>query len=158
VGTKDGAKWRETVVARVSKPETSTREPTYGIWGRRPMSVLANPEWVRKPGPYTAWLHMLGTELWVGRTIERAFLCALSATKKRLHVGVPIFIGSAGETSTISGWSFSGYPDGPPASYSWSWTQERFGPFNEPHLILKAEREPCQARRRILQGLWEILD
>jgi hypothetical protein len=161
VVANDGSLWGETVVARVAKPRTLRRAPIYGIWGRRPMSVLANPESAKEHGGYTGSLHMLGTWLWVGRTIDRAYLYELSASRNRLEIGVPIFIGSHGETTTISGWSFTGYQcpaDGPPATYSWSWTKERFGPFNEQHLILKAEREPCAARRKILQGLWEILD
>lgn len=161
VVAKDGAVWRETVRARVRKPRTWKRAPSYGIWGRRPMSALANPESVREAGPYIGWLHMLGTELWVGRRIERAYLYELSATRRRLRIGVPIYLGSHGVTTTIAGWAFRGYQcasGGPAATYTWSWTKERFGPFNERHLLLKADREPCAARRRILQGLWEILD
>jgi hypothetical protein len=161
VVTTEGRRWRETVVARVPKPKTWKHAPTYGIWGRRPMSVLADPESARKFGPYTAMLNMSGTGLAVGRTVEQAYIYELSATRGRFKVGPPIFLGSHEEGATNAGWTVKGYqcpPDGPPASYGWSFTKERFGPFNERHLILKAEREPCRARQRILQGLWELLD
>jgi hypothetical protein len=159
--TTEGKRWREKVVARVPKPKTWKHAPTYGIWGRRPMSVLAHPESVRKVGPYTANLHMQETTLWVARTIDQTYVYELRATRTRLIVGPPIFYGSHDKGENLFGWTTKGFqcpPDGPPAAYSWSFTEERFGPFNQSHLILKAEREPCRARQRILQGLWEILD
>jgi hypothetical protein len=159
--TIDGKRWRETVVARVRKPTTWRDAPTYGIWGRRRMSVLTHPESARKDGPYTAMLHFSGLSLWVGRTVDRSFLYELTATRNRLKVGPQIFLGSHDQGVTLFGWSFNGYqcaPDGPPAAYSWSLTKERFGPYKERYLILKAEREPCRARQRILQGVWEGID
>jgi hypothetical protein len=77
-----------------------------------------------------------------------------------LRIGVPIVIGSHDQAGVRAGWFFKGYqcaPDGPPATYAWSWT-EPFGPFKERHLVLKAKHEPCAKRRGILGGVWELLD
>jgi hypothetical protein len=159
-GMTKGSAWSETVVARVQMPRTARDAPTYGIWGRLPHDALTNPRPARQVGPYTAWLHMVGEALWVGRTVKHAYIYELSASRRRFRVGVPIFLGSHNRAGDMQGWFFKGYqcaPDGPAATYVWSWT-EPFGPFNERHLVLKAKDEPCPKRRGILEGVWELLD
>ena len=99
---------------------------------------------------------MAGGALWVGRTVEHAYIYELAAADlRRFRIGVPIFMGSHDRGGGKQGWFFKGFqcaPDGPPATSALSWT-ERFGAFNERHLVLKAKHEPCQARRRILEGV-----
>ncbi len=156
----DGSLWREHVVARVPKPRIAKHAPAYGIWGRLPPDAVTNPRPAGQVGPYTAWLYMGGAALWVGRTVEHAYAYELSADPRRFRIGVPIFIGSHDQAGDMSGWLFKGYQcasDGPPATYAWSRT-EPFGPFSERHLVLTARHEPCAKRRRILEGVWELLD
>jgi hypothetical protein len=153
--------WREHVVARVQKPRIAKRAPTYGIWGRLPPDAVTNPRPTGEFGPYTAWLYMVGGALWVGRTVEHAYIYELAAADpRRFRIGVPIFMGSHDQAGGKQGWFFKGYqcaPAGPPATYALSWT-ERFGAFNERHLVLTARHEPCAKRRGILEGVWELLD
>jgi hypothetical protein len=157
----DGSVWREHVIARVQKPRIAKRAPTYGIWGRLPPDAVTNPRPAGQFGPYTALLNMVGGALWVGRTVERAYIYELAAADpRRFRIGVPIFIGSHDRAGDMSGWFFKGFqcaPDGPPATYALSWT-ERFGAFNARHLVLTARHEPCAKRRGILEGVWELLD
>lgn len=156
----DGSVWRKSVVARVPKPRIARQAPAYGIWGRLPRDALTSPRSAGQVGPYLAFLQMLGAALLVGRREERAYIYELSASPKRFHLGLPIFRGSHDQAGHIGGWHFKGCQcasDGPPATYAWSWT-EKLGPFNEQHLVLKAKHEPCPARRRILEGVWELLD
>jgi hypothetical protein len=104
---------------------------------------------------------MAGGALWVGRTVEHAYIYELAAADlRRFRIGVPIFMGSHDRAGGKQGWFFKGFqcaPDGPPATYALSWT-ERFGAFNERHLVLAARHEPCAKRRGILEGVWELLD
>ena len=121
VVARNGKRWRETVVARVPKPKIWRDAPAFGIWGRRPMSVLAHPRSVRKVGPYTSNLNMVGGTLWVGRTIDHAYMYELSATRRRFIVGEPIFRGSDENGVELFGWSFNGYQcglDDSPATYT----------------------------------------
>jgi hypothetical protein len=159
VGT-DGSTWRKTVVARVKAPRIAKHAPVYGIWGRLPPEAVVHHRSARQVGPYTAWLSMKTTQLWVGRTIKHAYLYELSASTRRLLVGPPIFLGSHDMSYVLFGWTFKGYqcpPNGRLGRYKWSWT-EPFGPFNEQHLVLKAMNEPCSRRQQVMEGVWELVD
>jgi hypothetical protein len=145
--------WREHVVARVQKPRIAKRAPTYGIWGRLPPDAVTNPRPTGEVGPYTAWLYMVGGALWVGRTVERAYIYELAAADpRRFRIGVPIFMGSHDQAGGRQGWFFKGYQcalDGPPATYALSWTK-RFGAFNERHLVLTASTSHARSG----EGSW----
>ena len=140
---------------------------------QNPRSVAVHLRWDLGPGgaqctprpevserSYTAYMVINSFGLWVGRTYAQAFVYELSADARRFHIGVPIFYGSQ-EGFVMSGLHTQGYQcasNGPSATYGWSWTKDRFGPFNEEHLILEAEQEPCTERQRILEGVWELID
>jgi hypothetical protein len=166
-----GVTWRSVVVARVPKPQTTRRLPSYLIWGRLSAAALKDPppleELVYPSSFYTSELRLLDGGLWVGRTVERAFAYEASANARVLRVGAPIFFGSHDVAGNQFGWFFKGYlcsPDGPRSTYAWSLQRRRYlGGFSGEgqyvtHLVLKARNEPCEPRRKILEGVWFPLD
>jgi hypothetical protein len=169
-----GVTWRSVVVARVPRPQTTRRflSPTsYRIWGRLSAAALEDPPPLEELGysssSYTSELRLLDGGLWVGRTVERAFAYEVSADATVLRVGAPIFFGSLEVAGNQSGWFFKGYqcsPDGPRSSYAWSLQRRRYlgrstgDSRTVTHLVLKARNEPCEPRRKILEGVWYPLD
>lgn len=161
----DGRTRKEFVLAEVPAPmESSKRAPVYGIWGRASPSYLSNPPPPGRWGPFTSNLVMHPDDLWVGRSIKHAFMYELWADERRFHVGLPIFLKRLAPTQ---GWNFEGAqcpPTGSEATYRWSRTKGRLlGRFQgedqyASYLVLEAEIEPCEPRRRILEGVWEFLD
>jgi hypothetical protein len=160
VKATDGSVWRKIVLARVPKPKIDPRVPAYGIWGRLASGAPRNQAYSKRS--YTAELSLFPGQLWVVTPFpgeprtgpSGGFEYELSADTRRFYVGVQVFFGSRGPGPVFSGCA----PDGPAAIYAWSRTKDRFGPFRETHLVLKAKRESCAARRRVLEGLWELID
>jgi hypothetical protein len=80
-----------------------------------------------------------------------------------MHLGTPIFLARA--SNADAGTGFDGVddvlraPDGPPATYRWSQTRGAFssnyGQGKTRFLELRAVKEPCEDRRRLLEGVWE---
>lgn len=167
----NAASWFKTVVARVPKPQIKRNTPTFGIWSRLSAADLRNPPppgKVLEYSSYTSHLYFPGRgALLVGRSVERAYAYELSADAKAFHIGVPIFMGSHDVAGNSFGWRFKGSQcasDGPPATYAWSYRKGRYaGRFDgrdqyHTYLVLKARDEPCEPRRRILEGTWELVD
>jgi hypothetical protein len=160
VKATDGSVWKEAVLAQVPKPKISRGVPAYGFWRRVAPDAPRDQEYSDRS--YTGDLSISPGELWVGRGYEQMFIYELSADARRFYVGVPIFRGSHERGVVDSGRHVHGFqcpPNGPTATYAWSWTKDPFGPLpSTEHLVLKAEQEPCAARQTILEGLWEITD
>jgi hypothetical protein len=164
----DGRTRKEFVLAEVPRPiKSNKRAPVWGIWGRTSPSYISNPPPPGELGPFTSNLNLHGHEFWVGRSIDRASMYELWADERRFHVGLPIFIGSTTTPGGEQGWTFDGVqcpPTGSEATYKWSWTKGRLvGHFQGEkqfarYLVLEADDEPCAARRRILEGVWEGVD
>jgi hypothetical protein len=164
----DGRTRKEFVLAEVPRPiKSNKRAPVWGIWGRTSPSYISNPPPPGELGPFTSNLNLHGHEFWVGRSIDRASMYELWADERRFHVGLPIFIGSTTTPGGEQGWTFDGVqcpPTGSEATYEWSWTKGRLvGHFQGEkqfarYLVLEADDEPCAARRRILEGVWEGVD
>jgi hypothetical protein len=152
VKATDGSVWRKTVLARVPKPKIDPSVPAYGIWGRLAPDAPRNQAYSKRS--YTAVLLLSFNGLTVGPGFGQGFAYELSADKRRFYVGVQVFSGSRGPGPVFSGCA----PDAPAAIYAWSRTKDSYGPFRDKHLILKAEKEPCAARRQLLEGIWEFLD
>ena len=83
-----------------------------------------------------------------------------------LHVGTAWFAGTPDDLTAYAGWDLAQPrcpPGAWPATYTWSNEQgRRTGRFQgentyAPYLVLTAERDPCAARRRLLEGTWEGL-
>jgi hypothetical protein len=167
VVAKDGSKWTHRVDARIRKARYNINDLPAGIWGRLPPASLEDPPPPGQLGPWTADLN-INTALWIGKSYKRAFVYEVSSQGKRtLRIGKPISIGRPVIGGFSFGWRSKGYqcgPDGPPATYSWSFVKGRFvGHFNgadhyATYLVLDAEKDPCEPRRNLLEGVWEMLD
>ncbi len=155
----------ESVVARVRKPKAIDHE--YGLWGKLSPAALESPpppgEW-RDFDEYTGQLYWQTGWLWVGRSVERAFAYELAVDARTFRVGSPIFIGRGG---IEQGWHLKGSlcaPDGPPATYTWSYMDGHLRGRSEGKnvyatlLVLTAKKEPCKRRQRLLEGVWEGYD
>jgi hypothetical protein len=139
----DGSQSREQVVLRVRSVMHEPDLP-YGIWGR----PAGGPPWPRVID--VLWPGVL----WIGAPIDDATAYEVEAHGSTLRILAPIRKGPGGTGVTEQGWHFDSYdcgPDTPFAVYTWS-----FGSGSELHLT--ARRDPCDARRRKLEGTWEGLD
>lgn len=97
-------------------------------------------------------------ELWVGRSHKRAFAYELAQSANTFRVRSQIYFG-LGELGYVAGWQFRGSQCaafGPTGIYEFSFPKRPL-PVGS-YLVLQAERDPCQPRRRLLEGVWQQTD
>jgi hypothetical protein len=163
-----GDKWSDIAFANVSEAHVPTS--LLSVWWRLSDGELETPTPPGNPPEANGWLWFNNGSLWLHAghatdfSSEPGFAYGLSADRPTLRVSTPIFIGSERFAGAVGGWSVLGYqcaPDGPPATYVWSWKKGRMtGRFDgEPvyttYLVLRARAEPCEQRRRLIEGTWE---
>jgi hypothetical protein len=170
----DGARTIETVTARVHKTATNKRAINGGlfqVWGRLSEADLEAPPPPRKLPDFTGALNVNQRLLFVGPARNGSFAEDVSAYEywvrgHTLHVGTAWFAGTPDDLTAYAGWDLAQPrcpPGAWPATYTWSNEQgRRTGRFQgentyAPYLVLTAERDPCAARRRLLEGTWEGL-
>ena len=144
-------------------PAAPLPRPPGGLRGRfeflRLSSEPANP---LPPGKNPSFDHFLvfrGPALFV-RGYRHDAAWEVSGAGSRLKVGRPIFLAEGADA--VAGSNFTGFeeivctPDSPPAIYAWSATRGRvlFGQHGR-NLTLRAVKEPCAERGRLLEGTWE---
>jgi hypothetical protein len=168
---KNGERWSETVEARVPKSKIESRPPlNYVIWDRLSAADAESPT---LPEGYplfsgTAHIYLGGDSLYITRNYKRAFAYEIiSMDRKKLRLGVPIFLGSHENGGAVSGYHLGGVQcavDGPPATYALSALQ---GPFvgrvggmdhYANYVRVQAVNESCEKRRRLLEGTWALTD
>jgi hypothetical protein len=172
VVARDGRSWRKVTLARVPKlqvPPSAWFEPV--VYVRLPPAMVRNPVEVEHVDEFastaTSWAYFSAGQVSVGRTSETAYTYEYSVEGRRLHVGAPIFYGSLDRPGKrIGGWRARGSQcalNGPPATYAWS--MRRGAPFTDVDgnrrftewFVLRARNEPCEPRRRVLEGVWAFL-
>jgi hypothetical protein len=172
VKTTDGEKL-EGVVVRLRTPKATLARPPGGFgndiyrthaYVRLSESDIASP---LPPGSYpagTGYLVFIGSSLFVGDGKHTA-AWELSGDREQLRFGMPIFfrpgayaaVGSGfyGVTEVVCG------PNAPAGRYAWSQTTGRvvssYGGVNSyaRNLELRSIKDPCEPRRRLLEGIWE---
>jgi hypothetical protein len=170
VDAANGAKWKgEAVRARTPKA-TSLHPPGFGEYGRTYSRLsaanIANPPPPGQFHPARGYLVFIGPSIFVSSPNgKHSFAWEISGNRHRVRLGTPIFLAEASHADATLGFDGAGEvlcaPDGPPATYSWSSTRGRVvfsynGQDEYAHnLELRALREPCKERRRLLEGVWE---
>jgi len=169
----NGDKWSESVRARTPEANVARHAPggfsdAYG-YGRLSAADLADPP---PPGTwplYRGALNFIGASLFVRAwRDEQGFAWEISSDSKRVYLGTPIFLGFpavAGFAGFYQVESVLCAPDGPPATYAWAETKGRLlGTYQGKsyyvrYLQLRAVKEPCAKRQRLLEGFGdEITD
>jgi hypothetical protein len=171
--TKSGERWSETVEARTPEANLARHAPgnfgTHGRYGylgfygfgRLSPADLANPPQGDLFSSYTGLLAFVGAGLFTG-TGEGKFAWEMASDGKRIHLGTPIYLDAVGGPASSFGYrtltaALCG-PGAPPATYSWSVRKGRL--YHAPsgyvrYLELRPLNESCDARRRMLEGVWE---
>jgi hypothetical protein len=172
VKAKSGDEWQSEAV-HIRTPEANLVQPPggFGRWGTQQYARLSRADLAHPPSAGelgTGWLVFIGSSLFVrgGKrdyAWEGGFAWEISGDRERLHLGTPIFLARASHADAGTG--FDGVddvlcaPDGPPATYRWSQTRGAFifnyGQGKARFLELRAVKEPCEDRRRLLEGVWE---
>jgi hypothetical protein len=167
----NGEEWNNVVRARTPEANVARHAPGnfgnffggyfghYG-YGRLSAADLADPphELLWLPS-YTGRLVFVGASLFTGEQGEYAW--EISSDGKHVYLGTPIYLDSTGGPG-----SWYGYreltevlcaPDGPPATYAWSAMRGRrlSSGYHSRYLHLRAVNEPCDKRRRMLEGVWD---
>jgi hypothetical protein len=169
---RDRRSWRNGVVARVQKLEVPRLGPfDTVVYGRLPTTLVRNPVAVEHAeelaSRVTSWAYFSRGQVSVGGTSETAYTYEYSVERRRLRLGAPIFYGSLDDPGKrLGGWRARGSQcalDGPPATYAWSIRKgtpltrvDGTRQFTD-WLVLRAMNEPCEPRRRLLEGVWEAL-
>jgi hypothetical protein len=166
-----GERWRESVRVRLPRPELGRNSPGafrgyrgYYGYGRLTAAQVANPPPPDKWPGYRAWIDFIGAALFVTED-ENQFAWEIASDRRRVYLGTPIFIGSHAEPAKVHGYreldDVLCAPDGPPAVYAWSHMKGRLlgryrGENNYArYLRLNAVEDPCDERRRMLEGVWD---
>lgn len=166
----NGDKWSESVRARTPGAKVARHAP--GAFGdfdhyfRLSAADLAHPPPPGKwPSSYTGWLDFIGASLFVrGYEDDHGFAWEMSSDSKRVYLGTPIFLGFPA-VAGVDGFNqverVLCAPDGPPATYTWAETKGRLlGTYQGKsdyarYLRLRAVKEPCEKRRRLVEGVWD---
>lgn len=167
----NGEEWNKVVRARTPEANVTRRAPGnfgnyfggylgfYG-YGRLSAADLADPPRGDLFSSYMGRLVFIGAALFTGGD-KGDFAWEISSDGKHVYLGTPIYLDGFGGPA-----SWHGYrkltevlcaPDGPPATYAWSVTQGRrllLGSRSR-YLHLRALNEPCDKRRRLLEGVWD---
>jgi hypothetical protein len=173
--TKSGEPGSETVDARTPEAHLERHAPgnfgkhgDYGYFGfygfgRLSAADLANPPEGDLFSSYTGRLTFADAGLFATSTdSEGQFAWEMASDGRRIYLGTPIYLDAARGPA-----SFSGYrrlkaalcgPDAPTATYSWTVRRGRL--YHAPsyyvrHLELRPIDESCDARREMLDGVWE---
>ena len=167
----NGESYRETVRVRLPQPKLGRNSPGafrgyFGFYGfaRMPADV-AN---VRPPkfADYRAHMFFYNASLFVSSLVQsnQYFAWEIESDRKRIYVGTPMFFGphaDAGPWGHVEMDEIICASDGPPAVYSWSRMKGHFlnryqgKDYYARYLRLRAVREPCRERRRMLEGVWD---
>ncbi len=175
VKSTSGEKW-ESAVVRLRAPKAVLAQPPGGFgrqfgghyrshaYVRLSHSDLANPP---PPGSYpstTGYLVFIGASLFVRGGVHEA-AWEIWGGREQVHFGTPIFFRE--RAYAAPGSSFDGIegvvcgPDGPPATYAWTQRRGRLiATYQEVseyarNLELRVVNDPCEERRRLLEGVWE---
>jgi hypothetical protein len=169
--TTDGDKWESATVRARSPSATHARLPG-GLGGqygpdeyvRLSPAELAHPLPPTKLPSFAHFLVFIGSSLFV-RGDKHDAAWEISGSDEHVRLGTPIFLTEATHADATS--NFRGIedvlcaPGGPPATYSWSEARGRpLAPFwggggYARNLQLRAVKDPCKERRRLLEGVWE---
>jgi hypothetical protein len=169
--TKSGERWSDTVEARTPEAKLARHGPgNFGRhgrfayvaeFGRVPVADFVNPP--RTEGDFfasfTGWLAFVRPGLFAGAGGRRQFAWEMATDGKRISLGTPIYLDARGGPASVVGYrtlrtALCG-PDTTPATYSWSARQgPGWGGFDAPYLELRPLNEPCDARRKMLEGVW----
>jgi hypothetical protein len=176
--TTDGRRGRTVSHARTPEPHLARNAPGnfgrhggyayLGYWGFGCLSTgdLANPPQGDLLSSYTGWLTFVGAGLFTGSGGGKdQFAWEMASDGERIHLGTPIYLDAAGGPASPSGYrtlraTLCG-PDAPPATYASSVRPGRLyaANYRVHYLELRPLDEPCDARRKMLDGVWdEITD
>jgi hypothetical protein len=165
----DGETWDSAPLSARTPSAAPSPRPPGGFRGRYEFLRLSHAELANPlpPGKSPSFAHFLifrGPSLFVrGGRHDAAW--EVSGTGSRLKLGTPIFLAVGADAA--AGSNFNGFgeilcaTDGPPATYAWSATRGRVlfeyaeGQEYARNLELRAVKEPCAARRELLEGTWE---
>jgi hypothetical protein len=170
--TKSGERSSETVEARTPEASLARHAPGnfgdnfgyLGYWGFGRLSAanVANPPRGYHPTSYTGWLDFVHAGLFTGaRAGKRQFAWEMASDAKRIYLGTPIFLDAARGPASNYGYrklKASLCPAGErEATYAWSVRQGRLyaANYHVHYLELRPLDESCDARRRMLEGVWE---
>jgi hypothetical protein len=172
---RTGERLSETVEARTPQANLARRAPgnfgkhgRYGYlgfygFGRLSPADLANPPQGDLFTSYTGGLTFVGAGLFTGTGDgKRQFAWEMASDGKQIYLGSPIYLDAAGGPANFAGYrtlkaALCGR-DAPPATYSWSVRHGRL--YHAPsyyvrYLELRPLDESCDARRKMLEGVWE---
>ena len=153
----DGGTSSTTVSARV--PAYKLENVPYGIWGRLTEALLKKPPPDRF-GHFRAEMNITGHgEIWIGRSVQRAYAYEVTGNAKTLKVLAPIQKAPPNIDFNQYGWHFKGdlcTPAGPFATYTIN--ELDLGDPYSAGFSLSARRDPCAKRRALLEGIWQRID
>jgi hypothetical protein len=138
--------------------------PHFGYYGFGRLSAadLANPPRGYLGSSYTGWLDFVRAGLFTGAGGgKRQFAWEMASDAKRIYLGTPIFLDAAGGPATNHGYRTLKASLCPTAqreaTYAWSVRQGRLYATNYHvrYLELRPLDESCNARRKMLEGVWE---
>ena len=151
----DGSTGSATVAAGV--PDRGLEQLPYGIWGRLGPDALSKPL-AERWGEWTAEMHVAAYgEVWIGRSFKEAYMFDASGTDRTLRILAPIRKVPRGESFSEYGWRFAGDLCGERSPFaSYALTEVEIDGNNA--FRLTATRDPCEARRKLMEGVWERID
>jgi hypothetical protein len=167
---ENGEKLAETIRARTPKANVARNAPgnfrgrlgLYG-WGRLSAADLADPPRGFLYDEYTGYVVFIDAALFT-QNDNGEFAWEISSTDRRVRPGTPIYLDPAGPSAGWYGYRHLNTVlcalDGTPASYTWSLTPGRvyYRNYRTRWLHLQAVKEPCDKRRRMLEGVWEEIE
>jgi hypothetical protein len=157
--TKSGERGSETVEARTPEASLARHAPEnfghnfgyLGYWGFGRLSAAdANPPRGYFPASYTGWLDFVRAGLFTGAGGgKRQFAWEMASDAKRIYLGTPIFLDTAGGPASNHGYrtlKASLCPAGErEATYAWSVRQGR----RSPRRMLRRRNRPQLRVRRL---------
>lgn len=139
------------------------RYPRFGYYGfgRLSPADLANPPQGDLLSSYTGGLDFIGAAVFASGD-EGSFAWELASDDKRISLGTAIYLDARGGPASSRGHRMLRKTlcgtDAPPATYSWSVRRGRlyYAPnYYVRYLELRPLNESCDARRKMLEGVWE---
>jgi hypothetical protein len=172
----DGERWSATVSARTPGAQLARQAPgMFGLlrgggagYGRLSDADVANPP---RPGDYPAykvWMAFIGASLFVRRAnVYHGFAWEMSSDRTRIYLGTPIFLAEGAHVGNPAGYARLEQPlcpgDDSRGIYAWTETRGRVRSTYKGkndywrNLTLRAVHEPCNKRKRLVEGVWDEL-
>lgn len=163
----NGEEWSEITRALTPKANVARNAPGnfrgwlgYYGWGRLSAADLVDPPRGYLYDSYTGSPVFIDAALF-SKDDHGEFAWEISSNDRRVHLGTPVYLDPAHTPATWYGYRHLNTAlcalDGPPATYAWSLMQGRvyYRQYHTRWLHLQAVNEPCDTRRRMLEGIWE---